>query len=273
MMTSTGMPRSLSQAGLTRTIICLVLGIMLNVAAPVSTRASDNDLHIKTTPNQLLGEQKAAQFGKIVAPDEPISWEVYIPDNDSSGTPGVLVYVSPMNTGRIDSRWREVMDQQNLIYIAANDSGNKIPTNRRMVLATLAVKALGQRFAFDASRINVSGFSGGGRVASRIATQYPDVFTGALYICGVDFWKKDKTPKVDRLIQNRFVFLTGSKDFNRRETRQVQKRYIKAGAQHTRLIVVPGMAHSHPDATYLTEALEYLLTRDQLPGNDIQSQL
>jgi predicted peptidase len=154
------------------------------------------------------------------------------------------------------------MDQQNLIYIAANNSGNKVLTSRRMVLALFAVRALGQHYAFDTSRINVSGFSGGGRVASRIATQYPDVFTGALYICGVDFWKKDKTPNVDRLLQNRFVFLTGTRDFNQRETRQIQKRYIKAGAQHTKLIIVPDMAHKHPDAIYLTEALQFLLDKD-----------
>jgi len=259
MMTSTRMPGLPIETSMARTILGLFFGLILSAAANANIPVSDHDLQIQITPNQLLGEQQALKFGKIVKPDEEISWEVYIPNNDSSEVPGVFVYVSPMSTGRIDSRWREVMDQQNLIYIAANRSGNRILVNRRMVLAILAVQALGQRFEFDTTRIIVSGFSGGGRVASRISTQYPEVFTGALYICGVDFWKKDKTPKVERLIQNRFVFLTGTKDFNRRETRQIQKRYIKAGAQHTKLIEVPDMAHAHPDATYLTEALEFLL--------------
>lgn len=264
MMTKTGSGklRSLSQSWFIQAIICLCCSLMLERAAIASNPTSDNDVQIQTTAGQLLGEEKALRFQKILAPDEPISWEVYVPKNDSTEPPGVFVYVSPMKTGRIDSRWREVMDQQNLIYIAANNSGNKIPTIRRMVLATLAVNALGQRYTFDTGHINVAGFSGGGRVASRIATQYPDVFTGALYICGVDFWKKDKTPNVERVIQNRFVFLTGTRDFNRRETRQIQKRYIKAGAQHTKLIVVPNMAHKHPDATYLTEALQFLLGQD-----------
>lgn len=260
--TGTGVLRSRSQSWLIQTIICLCCNFMLESTVCASNPTSDNDVQIQSTARQLLGEEKASRFEKILAPDESISWEVYIPKNDSTEPPGVFVYVSPMKTGRIDSRWREVMDQQNLIYIAANNSGNKIPTIRRMVLATLAVKALGQRYAFDTGHINVAGFSGGGRVASRIATQYPDVFTGALYICGVDFWKKDKTPNVERVIQNRFVFLTGTKDFNRRETRQIQKRYIKAGAQHTKLIVVPDMAHEHPDAAYLTEALQFLLGQE-----------
>ena len=260
--TGTGVLRSHSQSWFIQAIICLCCSFILERAAIASNPTSDNDLQIQTTAGQLLGEDKASRFEKILAPDESISWEVYIPKNDSAEAPGVFVYVSPMKTGRIDSRWREVMDQQNLIYIAANKSGNKTPTIRRMVLATLAVKALGQRYAFDTGHINVAGFSGGGRVASRIATQYPDVFTGALYICGVDFWKKDKTPNVERVIQNRFVFLTGTQDFNRRETRQIQKRYIKAGAQHTKLIVVPDMAHKHPDAAYLTEAVQFLLGQE-----------
>ena len=216
------------------------------------------DLTIESTPAQLLGDQQAARYGKILAPDQPVSWQVYSPPANADKPPGVFVYVSPMVTGRIDSRWREVMDAQNLIYIAANDMGNEVPTIRRMVMANLAVKALAQRYVFDAGRIYVSGFSGGGKVASLLATQYPQVFSGAIYICGVDFWKEEQTPNIARVLENRFVFVTGSKDFNRMQSRRVQQRYIKAGAQHTRLIVVPGMGHKHPDAAHLTEALAFL---------------
>ena len=62
------------------------------------------------------------------------------------------------------------------------------------------------------------------------------------------------------MIQNRFVFLTGSRDFNLRETRQVYRRYLEAGAQHSKLIEVTGMAHELPDAAALDEALQYLLS-------------
>jgi len=109
-----------------------------------------------------------------------------------------------------------------------------------------------------ANRMFVTGFSGGGRVASVLATQYPEVFGGAIYICGVDYWKDEQTPSVERLLQNRFVFLTGSKDFNRDETRNVYRRYLKAGAQNSMLMVLPGMSHEHPDAKAMTEALQFL---------------
>ena len=243
--------------------IHLCLGLAPTADVLAASGPTSNDVQIETTLIQLVGEEQATRFRQVLDPEEQISWQVYLPDNDSTKPPGVFVYVSPMKTGRIDSRWREVMDQQNLIYISADGSGNKTPTIRRMVMANMAVKALAQGYIFDPAHIMVSGFSGGGRVASRLATQYPQVFTGALYICGVDFWKKDQTPDVERLLQNRFVFLTGSRDFNLRETKQVQRRYIKAGALHTKLIVIPGLAHKHPDAAYLTEALQFLLERDQ----------
>ena len=222
-----------------------------------------DDVQIQLTLNQLLGEQDAARYKEILPTDEAISWEVYIPNNDSDRVPGVFVYVSPRITGRIDSRWRTVMDQQNLIYIAANLSGNQIRVNRRMVLALMALKALEQQYSFNGDRIYVSGFSGGGRVASLLASQYPEVFTGAIYICGVDFWKEKRTPRVDRLIQNRFVFLTGTRDFNLKETRSVYHRYLKAGALQSKLLIITGMTHEHPDAEALTEALVFLKGQDQ----------
>ena len=91
----------------------------------------------------------------------------------------MMVYVIPRKSGKIDRRWLSVMDEHNLIYIAANDSGNK---------------ALAQKHAFDEDHLIISGFSGGGRVASLLSTQYPEAFTGALYICGVDFWEKKNPP-------------------------------------------------------------------------------
>jgi len=239
---------------------------LLAVPGIARSGGAGTDLAIETTPAELLGVEQAAVYEKILAPDKPVSWQVYLPASNKADTPGVLVYVSPMDTGEIDKRWREVMDKQNLIYISANDVGNEIPTIRRMVMANLAVQALAQDYIFDPGRIFISGFSGGGKVASLLATQYPEVFSGAIYICGVYFWKEDQTPNVEKVLRNRFVFLSGSKDFNRMQTRRIQQRYIEAGAAHTRLIIVPGMAHRRPDARYLTEALAFLDGRETPDG-------
>ena len=253
-----GDSRAYSQSGVLLAIIFLCCVLLLTGKADAQEKSTGDGFQLRQTLNQLLGEDQAARYQKILSPDEPISWYVYLPNNSSTVKPGVMVYVSPRETGKIDSRWRSVMDQQNLIYIAANDSGNRKPVSHRMVLAIMAVRALAQKHSFADDHIIVAGFSGGGRVASKLASQYPEVFTGALYICGVDYWKKDQTPKVERLLQNKFVFLTGSRDFNLDETKRIYRRYIKAGAQQSKLMVIPGMSHEHPDAVALTEALQFL---------------
>ncbi|MBT8048478.1 MAG: hypothetical protein HKN57_10785 [Xanthomonadales bacterium] len=229
---------------------------------PVETVAEDaitsGDLQISKTLNNLLGEEDAARYRDVISPKKSITWHVYIPKNASTEPPGVMVYVSPERSGQIDYRWREVMDQQNLVYISANNSGNRKTVKLRVVLAVMGLKALGPRLTLAADRVYISGFSGGGRVASYVASQFPKLFTGAIYICGADFWKQEYSPKVDLMLPNRFVFVTGSKDFNRDETRAVFRRYLEAGAANSKLMVIPGMAHEKPGKQDLNEALDYL---------------
>jgi hypothetical protein len=243
---------------LMRALIFICCGLLSATTAFAQDHPKGESFEIKLTLNQILGEFEAARYAKLMSPDKRITWEVYLPDNDASEPPGVLVYVSPTNRGRILGRWREVMDQQNLIYIGARNSGNRILVTRRMVMALMSLKVLELHHLVDSSRISVSGFSGGGRVASMLAVQYPEVFSGAVYICGVNPWQESLSPRVDELVQNRFVFLTGSKDFNRDETRGVYQHYLDAGAQNSKLMIIPGMGHERPDKANMAEALEFL---------------
>ena len=114
---------------------------------------------IKLTLNQLLGEAEATRYKEILSPNKSITWSVYLPDNDSTEPPGVLVYVSPRKLGRIETSWRAVMDRFNLIWIGANNSGNRMPVTRRMLYAIMALKALDRDYLISSNRITVSGFS------------------------------------------------------------------------------------------------------------------
>lgn len=244
-------------------ILSLLLGPLCSAALTAGPavdpgRPQAGDTRLQTTLNELLGEEQAARYKKFISPKKRISWQVYLPDNDSGEIPGVLVYVSPRRTGEIDPRWRAVLDEQNLIYISADKSDNRVPSARRMVMALMGLRILEKHYVFSADRIFVSGFSGGGKVASILASQYPEVFSGALYICGVDFWKTEEQHKIDRLVQNRFVFLTGTRDFNLPGTRHVYDRYLEAGANNSKLMVIPGLEHLHPDAEHFAEAMAFL---------------
>ena len=104
----------------------------------------------------------------------------------------------------------------------------------------------------------MSGFSDDGRTANPVAPEYAQLFTGAIYICGVDFWEGRKPKRMDRVRDNRYVFLTGSKDFNRSETRRVHRAYRRAKVENIMLLEVAGMDHRMPPPEDLAEAIAFL---------------
>lgn len=236
---------------------CLLL---LSLACHPVCQAQDapRKFEIVSTLEQLYGTEQAEKFRDIQKPDASITWQVYRPNHAGDKPSGLLVYVSPTRSGTMDGRWAKVLDEHNLAYIAADRSGNRVPVTRRMVLATSAIYAAKQQLEIDEKRIYVSGFSGGGRVASFLSRQYPFVFSGAIFICGVDFWNEDVIRDMDRVLNNRYVFVTGSRDFNLNETRIVYNKYLKAGAKNSLLEIESGMSHELPDAKTLATALDFL---------------
>src|SRR6185312_10336729 len=131
-----------------------------------------------------------------------------------------------------------------LLFVAAHDSGNSRNLFDRCRLAVDAVHNMKKRFHLDPDRVYVSGNSGGGRVASTLGIAYADVFAGCFPIVGVNFYKRIPTGEPNmfwhpnyrpdaRILksakeENRYVLLTGEKDFNRENTLRVYREGFKA---------------------------------------------
>ena len=73
-----------------------------------------------------------------------------------------------------------------------------------------------------------------------------------------EFWPKVAPALLTLAKSHRYVFLTGSDDFNRQLTRRIYGRYRRAGVANIDLITVPGMAHSTPGEKHFREAMHYL---------------
>src|SRR5437879_3459051 len=69
---------------------------------------------------------------------------------------------------------------------AARSGNDASVLARREPLALLAAHNLMQRYPVDPERVYVGGFSGGARVAMRLALGYPDLFRGAILNAGSD---------------------------------------------------------------------------------------
>ncbi len=214
---------------------------------------------INGTLADLLGADAVTTYGNVIDQRKTITWEVNIPDGyNPSDPPGVIVYISPQNSVNIPSGWLNVTNERNLIWVAALNSGNKIPANERILMSLLSLEAIQSSYKINPDRIYVSGLSGGGRVASLAATYYPNIFKGALYNCGVNFWDGINETQIEQIKRNRFVFMTGTKDFNMNDTKNVYGKYKKAGVENIKLMVVRRMGHENPNKNRFEQALKFL---------------
>ncbi len=237
----------------------------------MNVAVADNDegepqtgsFNLTFTPAELFGEEGLAEVDSILRGDDELSWHLYVPENyDHSLPAGVIVYVSPTQKGGPPRLWNEMLAQSNLIWIGANDSGNRVAVDQRMFFAMLAPKLVAARYSVDPDRIYISGFSGGGKTATRVMASNPALFRGGIYIGGAEMWDtNDPPPRLDIIQLNHHVFLSGTEDFNERLTRRVYADFKSAGVPHGELIVEPRHGHKLPSISALTRAIAYLDSR------------
>lgn len=207
-------------------------------------------------------------FGILPAyADQTADFQIYLPPSYQSGVPaGLIVYVSPVESGEVPDDWKRTLDRRNLIWIGVNGSGNTMPQEQRIAEAKASLAFIAGQYELDERRIYISGMSGGAQVASVVAARHPDLFKGGIFLCGVDPWSErdddpwieKPPPHLDLLKQNRFVFVSGTEDFKLAAVARVYRKYKKAGVDASRLIVVDGMGHELPDAEILGRALDFL---------------
>ncbi|MDH5456344.1 MAG: hypothetical protein OEY37_09745 [Gammaproteobacteria bacterium] len=248
--------------GVTRlcTLVAFVATASAHGANTDELAATTGRFTLTFTAKELLGEA-ASEVEAVIAPDEAITWEVYVPEGyRADAPPGLLVYISPTRSGRLPYRWNRVMDERNLIWIGANQSGNWVLVRRRILMATLAVLAIERGYVVDRERFYISGLSGGGKAATMLATSNPNLFAGGVFFCGAETSQLESPGDLEKMQSNRYVFLTGERDTALGESRRANRAFRKAGVRNTRLMVIRGMGHSTPEYDDLDEAIDFLDT-------------
>jgi hypothetical protein len=207
----------------------------------------------------------AAEDVGDVYPLDGESWELYVPGSENDERPyGVFVWVSPDYFGGFTRDGiQKLLEDHRLIWVGANQSGNGRWTAHRYGLALDAAHNVSRLYPVDPDRVYVGGYSGGGRVASGLALEFSDVFAGGFFFFGCSFYREIPVPdrpgthwparfppppgsRLRELKKNhRFVFLTGTRDFNRSQTREVYKSFEEEGFRHVTLLEIPGADHYH----------------------------
>lgn len=217
------------------------------------------DSSIEAKLSELISAENIAPYLAYFKKNEIVSWQVTLPKNHEAKPPqGLLVYISPQDSGEIYEMWKPLLIEKNLIWISADKGGNDFSAQRRVLQALLAVQLANKNYRLDKQRIYVTGFSGGGRVASMIAPLYPEYFSGNIFMGGANSWGSKSPEKFALMRKKSYVFINGESDFNLKESKKVSERFKQAGLSNVEFFEVPGLGHMPPDAKWLGAAIDYL---------------
>jgi len=198
----------------------------------------------------------------------------YVPASAPAQGYALLAFVPPWDAARVPQGWAAVLERYGVIFVSAARSGNaENVIGRRVPLALLAVHNIMSRYTVDRERVYVGGFSGGARVALRLALGYPDLFRGALLNAGSDPLDANPPtlPPEDLFLQfqeaSRVVFLTGERDTAHlamdAASLQSMRKWCVFDVESE---IVRGAGHAPADPAALSGALRVLIGPTTPPG-------
>jgi predicted esterase len=191
---------------------------------------------------------------------------MYVPSRAPPHGYALLVFVPPWADARLPRGWNSTLEQHDMIFVSAANSGNEADIlTRREPLALLAAQNVMARYPVDPQRVYIGGFSGGSRVALRIALGYPDLFHGALLNAGSDPIGAADAPlppsDLFHAFQNstRLVYLTGEQDsvnLNKDGSSELSMR--NWCVFNVEAVEIPRFGHEVADSAALKRALSRL---------------
>ena len=226
---------------------------------------------------RLLSPLAAAQIPAALAragtrlSDQPVNlaeekFILYVSAHEPVQGYGLIVFVPPWNGTVVPSDWVPVLEQSGLIFVSVARSGNDASVlGRRYPLAIIGEYNVAKRYRLDPLRIFIAGFSGGSRVALRLALAYPDVFRGAILNASSDPIGNSRAPLPPKDLFLRFqetmhlVYVTGDRDvvptINDRASMRSMRDWCVFNVDS---YIEPFVAHDAMSATALSRALEFL---------------
>ncbi len=186
-------------------------------------------------------------------------YQLYIPPNYQAGKawPLILFISAGSGPGGWNS-WKKACVKHDAFFCSAFQAGNSCPPGQRVRIVLDMLDDVRRTYRIDPDQTYVSGFSGGGRMACTIAFALPEWFGGVAPVCGTN--PLAGPAYLRHRVRDRLsvAFVTGSKDFNRKENETYMYPWFQDLAIRTRLWVVPNMGHAIPSGAVLAEAYSWL---------------
>lgn len=235
--------------------IMLLLGVIFSTFTTTLTvyaQSKTGEFNIKATPGEILGSD-AKSYNNIIDENDEITWEVYVPENyDPNSPPGIMVYAGAPQNLLQPSGWYSVMDDRNMIWVAARKSGTAVSISEKKFVAMLSVPLIEKGYNIDQNRVYITGQ---GRTAGAVALDYPTLFKGAIF-SGSRIWEDNAENKIKEALENRYVFVTRERSAFPKGTRYAYNKFRKAGVDKTKLILIQGR-HRYSRLKF-SKSIEYL---------------
>jgi len=208
------------------------------------------------------------------------SYSLYIPDHARSPSEAysLLVFIPPYPRAEVPRQWIPVLNRTNIIFVTAANSGNEAPPVRREALALLAAHNVMGQYNVDPQKVYIGGFSGGARIALRLALGYPDLFRGALLNAGSDPIGTADVPLPPAALFKRFqessrlVYLTGERDEENLAGDMGSRRSLDKWCVFDVVTQTePRTPHQLADAFSLGRSLDALLGPRQPPSDKLDA--
>jgi pimeloyl-ACP methyl ester carboxylesterase len=202
----------------------LLLAVLAVLPAGAQTGLRPDVVFSEYSPLSSTAEMVRRLYNPQNAPSIPHGQRVdltqehfalYVPDHPQA----LMVFIPPWPRAEVPRQWIAALNRHNMILVTAANSGNEAPIlDRREPLALLAAHNVMAQYPVDPRQVYIGGFSGGARVALRLALGYPDLFQGALLNAGSDLIGTPDIPLPPADLLRRFqetsrvVYLTGERD-------------------------------------------------------------
>jgi len=281
LLLSTGLSAMLTSPANTQTVTAgLKNGVVFTEYSTLST-STELVRRLFSPLSALRVNQEAARAGTTLRGQSidlaSERFSIYVPAHPYPPLHGysLLVFVPPWSRAEVPSQWIPALDRHDMILVTAANSGNGANTvDRREPLALLAALNAMAQYPVDPQRVYIGGFSGGSRVALRLALGYPDVFHGALLNAGSDPIGTADVPlppaELFRRFQDsmRLVYVTGERD----DAHLIDDMHSRQSLEKWCVFDVvtetePRKGHELADASAFSRSLDALLKRAETHPN------
>lgn len=235
---------------------------MFLAALLIPSQAQDKTV---AAPTRLDADFAAQGFGlgagKIPADydSKKQKYQLFVPKSANAKKPaGILVFISPGDGPSGLGNFQKVCEKEGLLFCSPYGAGNNTPALLRARIVLDAFDDVRRNFTIDPNQAYIGGFSGGGRMACAIAFGLPEHFAGVLPVCGTN--PISGPTYLRHRLQDRVsvAFITGEKDFNRKENEEYMYPQFQDMSIRSKLWVVEKLAHAVPGPDVMAEVVTWL---------------